>query len=62
MGEVINIADRLPPGNGSRESLIDALKKRPKGHETDATLADWILALLWYDGFKIVPLDGTEQK
>ena len=46
--------------NGAREALIEILavseQRNPEGR------ADSLLTLLWYHGFKIVPLDGTEEK
>jgi hypothetical protein len=47
-------------GNGAREALIEILaaseQRNPEGR------ADTILTLLYYRGFKVVPLDGTEDQ
>ena len=44
-------------GNGGREALGGVLKRlEVEGPIDGLTRADQILALLWYDGFKIVPL------
>ena len=42
--------------NGAREALTEILSEdiNPEGR------ADVLLTLLWYHGFKIVPLDWTE--
>jgi hypothetical protein len=46
-------------GNGAREALIEILaaseQRNPEGR------ADSLLTLLWFNGFKVVPLDGTED-
>lgn len=62
MGDVVDLKDYRNPGNGAREALIGALvmapnPSRPSGIEL---LADYLLAHLWAQEFKIVPLDGAE--
>lgn len=62
--EIISLADRRPgeassAGNGAREALIEVMsgdmpERLGKWDEADT---DWILAMLWYRGFKIVPLE-----
>ncbi len=45
--------------NGAREALIEILaaaeQRNPEGR------ADTLLTLLFYHGYKVVPLDGTEE-
>lgn len=49
-------------GNGGREALGGALKRLGvKGPIDGLAEADQILALLWYDGFKIVPLTDADR-
>jgi hypothetical protein len=51
-------------GNGAREALNDIAGTLPstlKDSSDALCWADWILTMLRYRGFKIVPLDGTEE-
>jgi hypothetical protein len=44
-------------GNGAKEALGSVLERLDaEGPINGLTRADQILALLWYDGFKVVPL------
>ena len=67
MADVIDISSRYVappgPGNGAREALIEVLMERgfDLATESDEKGCDLILAELWARGFKIVPLDGTEN-
>lgn len=50
--EIIELPVREPPaGNGARAAMV----------EISSELADFILAELWMRGFKVVPLDGSEE-
>ena len=47
-------------GNGARKALIEALGpgdriSNPEGY------ADYLLAALWADGFKVVPLERADE-
>lgn len=57
MGEIIQFYATTPKGNGAREKLQEYFS-----HDWDTELLryDHMLAWLWVEGFKIVPLDGTE--
>jgi hypothetical protein len=58
--EIVNFPKK--DGNGAREALIDATRVLPGRKPSDADfLSDWILGELWERGFKVVPLDGTEE-
>jgi hypothetical protein len=46
-------------GNGAREALIGMLESWPDVENAEG-MADVMLTLLWYRGFKIVPLEGDE--
>lgn len=64
MGEVVVLSTRNK-GNGAREAMIDLLLDnhiscRPLGDWDCPAVADYILALLWERGFKVVPL-GNEN-
>jgi len=49
-------------GNGAREALSGALERLQADGPIDGlSRADQILALLWYDGFKLVPLPNGER-
>lgn len=48
-------------GNGAREALGDVLERLDSRPIDGLTRADQILAVLWYDGFKIVPLDSFDR-
>ena len=50
-----------PKGNGAREALTDVERSFGDGETIGLSWADWILAGLWKRGFKVVPLDGTEE-
>lgn len=64
---VVNIADyrSLPKGNGAREALINILDTELLAHacypDPALSTADAILALLWIEGFKIVPLEREDE-
>ncbi len=65
--EIIPLADRLPtsrPGNGAREAVLAWLQGAPVANPEQSYFfeasADNLLAFLWVEGFKIVPLDGSE--
>lgn len=63
MAEIISLADYRPVGNGAKEALMEVVTKAPDqimDKEEPSAAADWILAMLWYHGFKVVPLDGEE--
>lgn len=47
-------------GNGAREALIWMLESWWPDVENAEGMADVMLTLLWYRGFKIVPLEGDE--
>lgn len=55
--------ERFPAkvGNGGREALGGVLERLEKRPIDGLTRADQILAVLWYDGFKIVPLDSSDR-
>jgi hypothetical protein len=46
-------------GNGAREALIEILAGWDQGNPEGR--ADVLITLLYYRGFKVVPLDGTED-
>lgn len=49
------------PGNGAREALIECLGLAPVPENGMDALADYILAWLWTQGFKIVPLNTIDK-
>ena len=53
---------KLNPGNGAREALIRIMPDMPKVEVPDPLRADMILASLWCEGFKIVPLDPKDEE
>jgi predicted ABC-class ATPase len=63
MAEIVDIAaHRAPPrpGNGAREAVISIAEQiqAETGRQFNCPdCADFFLALLWYRGFKVVPLD-----
>jgi hypothetical protein len=64
--DIIDLASHRNPGNGAREAMIDLLQDnhisaRPLGKWDCPAVADYILALLWERGFKVVPLDDKDQ-
>lgn len=52
------IAFPAKESNGAREALIDILKRSEQANPEGR--ADVLLTLLWYEGFKIMPLEGNE--
>lgn len=70
MGEVIEAEFRKPrSGNGAREAVIAWLAGPPVCPAPDSSdglrdfnemTADALLAYLWLEGFKIVPLDSDD--
>lgn len=51
-------------GNGAREAMIEVLGKAPShclGKWDAPACTDWILAMLWYEGFEIVCLDTSSR-
>lgn len=67
MSEIVNLNDRRPPpnaGNGAREALIEIGKNCPF-HMRDEIAPHWaddLLANLWANGFKVVPLDPSDDR
>jgi hypothetical protein len=57
MGEVI----KLNPGNGAREAMIATLENIPDGCWKPYEHVDLILAHLWVEGFKVVPLEPGDE-
>ena len=69
-GKVVDLAARRPPpnpGNGAREALLAvaefALVEPTRPSETLlGRTADALLAYLWVEGFKVVPLEDKDWK
>lgn len=55
--------ERFPTkvGNLAREALGGVLERLDRHPIDGLTRADQILAVLWYEGFKIVPLDSFDR-
>jgi hypothetical protein len=54
---------KLNPGNGALEAIGRYLKAFPDLIlHTEVDDASHFLAWLWQEGFKVVPLDGTEAQ
>jgi len=52
------IAFPVNPGNGARDALIEIMKATSLENPEGKT--DVLLTLLWFHGFKVVPLDGND--
>lgn len=64
MGDVIELADyRAPAGNGAREALIEILMERgfDLAQKSDEEGCDIVLAELWMRGFKVIPLEPSDD-
>jgi hypothetical protein len=65
--EIIQLADMRPidsVGNGAREALIEVMGKVPArclGDWDAPACTDYILALMWERGFKVAPLEPTDE-
>lgn len=67
MAEIVDLNSRRPlpnPGNGAREALIEIGKNCPFHVQEDIAhhWADDVLANLWGSGFKVVPLDPSDDR
>lgn len=66
MAKIIDFgSQRTPrhPESGGREALIAVAQDLPSTSDEDAAKwAEWILASLWTQGFKVVPLDLSDDK
>jgi hypothetical protein len=49
-------------GNGAREALGGVLERLDVCLIDGLTKADQFLAVLWYDGYKVVPLDAADYQ
>ena len=61
---VVQLSDYRNKGNGAREALMSIIVKAPAkclGEWDAPACADLILAYLWMDGFKIVPLTPDDE-
>lgn len=63
MTNVIELSDYRNKGNGAREALCRYLHGVNPENANKAELArvDCILAYLWTEGFKIVPLEPVDE-
>jgi hypothetical protein len=57
MGEVV----KLNPGNGAREAMIKTVNTVHPYRDNPSRFADKLLAHLWIEGFKVVPLDAGDE-
>lgn len=49
-------------GNGAREALSGVLERlHAEGPIDGLSRADQVLAMLWYDGFEVVPVSNGER-
>ncbi len=54
---------RLQPNNKARDAVhrvYDDMRYMSFSEHPDLPRSDYFLGLLWVEGFKVVPLDGTE--
>ena len=63
MAEIVDLdSRRLPPnpGNGAREALIEMFAST--NVKDPESFADCLLAEMWLRGFKIVPLEPSDDR
>lgn len=53
MGDVVKLKPNLK-GNGAREAIARVCKN-------DAKMGDWLLAKLWMEGYRVVPVFPGED-
>lgn len=69
--DIVDLAARRPqprPGNGGREAISDYWKNYAAQNQIcdcsgwSGMMTDNLLAFLWNEGFKIVPLDANDAE
>jgi hypothetical protein len=62
MSNIVKLDDYRNKGNGAREALMKIVLKPPEVNAAEAIeIVDTLLANLWYEGFKVVPLTPEDE-
>ncbi len=62
MSNIVKLDDYRNKGNDAREALMRIILKPPIVNISEAVeITDKLLANLWYEGFKVVPLTPDDE-